>query len=56
MLRITEAVAAVTCGMLWRVWEQLEYRSDMCRVTRGAHIECLQGVKITLRVLPSVCI
>ena len=22
-------------------WQQLEYRSDVCRVTRGAHIEHL---------------
>jgi hypothetical protein len=39
--RITEAVAAVTCDMLRRVWEELDYRCDICRVTRGAHIECL---------------
>ena len=23
------------------VWQQLEYRIDVCRVTRGAHIEHL---------------
>jgi hypothetical protein len=39
--RITHAVAAVTCDMLRRVWEELEYRFDICRVTRGAYIECL---------------
>jgi hypothetical protein len=39
--RIPEAVAAVTCDMLRRVWEELDYRFDICRVTRGAHIECL---------------
>ena len=22
-----------------RVWQELEYRIDVCRVTRGAHIE-----------------
>jgi hypothetical protein len=26
---------------LTRVWQQLEYRIDVCRVTRGAHIERL---------------
>ena len=26
-------------NMLKRVWQQLEYRIDVCRVTRGAHIE-----------------
>jgi hypothetical protein len=25
----------------WRVWQELEYRIDVCRVTRGAHIEHL---------------
>jgi hypothetical protein len=39
--RVTEAVTAVTCDMLRRVWEQLDYRFDICRVTRGAHIKCL---------------
>jgi hypothetical protein len=39
--RITKAVAAVTCDMLRRVREELDYRFDICRVTRGAHIECL---------------
>jgi len=27
--------------MLTRVWQQLEYRIDVCRVIRGAHIEHL---------------
>jgi hypothetical protein len=27
---------------LTRVWQQLEYCIDVCRVTRGAHIEYLQ--------------
>jgi hypothetical protein len=26
---------------LTRVWQQLEYRMDVCCVTRGAHIEHL---------------
>jgi hypothetical protein len=39
--RITEDVAAVTCDKRRRVWEELDYRFDICRVTRGAHIECL---------------
>jgi hypothetical protein len=28
-------------AMLTRVWQELEYRIDMCRVTRRAHIENL---------------
>jgi len=27
--------------MLTRVWQELEYRIDVCRVTSGAHIEHL---------------
>ena len=27
--------------MLRRVWQQLEYRIDVCRITRDAHIEHL---------------
>jgi len=26
-------------NMLVRVWQELEYRIDICRVIRGAHIE-----------------
>ena len=29
-------------NMLTRVWQELEYPIDVCRVTRGAHIEHLQ--------------
>jgi hypothetical protein len=39
--RVTEAVAVVTYDMLRPVCEELDYRFDTCRVTRGAHIECL---------------
>jgi hypothetical protein len=28
-------------NMLTRVWQQLEYRIDVCRVACGAHIEHL---------------
>jgi hypothetical protein len=29
----------IVAPMLTRVWQELEYRIDVCRVTRGAHIE-----------------
>jgi hypothetical protein len=29
------------CTHVTRVWQELEYRIDVCRVTRGAHIENL---------------
>ena len=37
-----------------RVWQELDYRSDICRVTKGGHIEHLQGRTETWSVSPSV--
>jgi hypothetical protein len=36
-------IVAVNIGapMLTRVWQELEYRIDVCRVSRCAHIEHL---------------
>jgi len=39
--RITIALETVTQDMLHRVWEELDYRLDVCRITGGAHIEHL---------------
>jgi hypothetical protein len=39
--RIIAAVKNIDAPMLTRVWQKLEYRIDVCRVTRGAHIEHL---------------
>jgi hypothetical protein len=39
--RIVAAVATITPDMLTRVWEEFDYRVDVCRVTNGAHIEHL---------------
>jgi hypothetical protein len=36
--RIIAAVKNTDTPMLKRVWQELEYCIDMCRVTRGAHI------------------
>ena len=38
---ITAAVKNVDAPMLTRVWQELEYRIDVCRVTRSAHIKHL---------------
>jgi hypothetical protein len=37
--RIIAAVKNIDAHMLTRVWQELEYRFDVCRVTRDAHIE-----------------
>ena len=39
--RITEVLENVMQDMLQRVWQELDYRLDVCRVTGGAHIEHL---------------
>jgi hypothetical protein len=39
--RINAAVKNIDAPMLTRVWQELEYRIDMCRVTPGAHIKRL---------------
>jgi hypothetical protein len=39
--RIIAAVKNVDAPMLMRVWQELEYRIDVCRVNRGAHSEHL---------------
>ena len=39
--RVTEAVATIDNAMLGRVWQDLDSRLDVCRVTNGAHIEHL---------------
>jgi hypothetical protein len=39
--RIMEAVAAIDRQMLQRVWQELEYRIDICTVTKSEHIEHL---------------
>jgi hypothetical protein len=39
--RIIAAVKNIDVPMLTRVWQQLEYRIDMCTPTRGAQIEHL---------------
>ena len=39
--RISIALETVTQDMLHRVWEELDYRLDVCRGTGGANIEHL---------------
>jgi hypothetical protein len=39
--RINAAVKNINAPMLTSVWQELEYRIDVCRVTHVAHIEHL---------------
>ena len=38
---ITTAVASVDEDMIRSVWTELDYSIDICRVTKGSHIEHL---------------
>ncbi|GBM70806.1 hypothetical protein AVEN_142095-1 [Araneus ventricosus] len=42
---IITPVTAFDRNMLLKVWTELDYRCDMCRMTKGAHIEHLYYVK-----------
>ena len=37
--RIRAVIATVHIDMLRRVWTELEFRLDVVRATRGAHVE-----------------
>ena len=36
---IRTAIQTITADMLQTVWNELDYRVDVCRNTKGAHIE-----------------
>jgi len=40
-VRIRTAIETITADMLQTVWNELDYRVDICRITKGAHIEHL---------------
>jgi hypothetical protein len=35
----TEACATIGQDVLWKVWQEVEYRFDIAEATRGAHID-----------------
>jgi len=37
-VRIRTAIETITADMLHTVWNELDYRVDVCRITKGAHI------------------
>ena len=40
-VRIRTAIETITTDMLQTVWNELDYRVDVCRITKGSHIEQL---------------
>jgi len=39
--RFRTAIETITADMLQTIWNELYYRVDVCRITKGAHIEHL---------------
>ena len=48
--QITEAVATIDNAMLGRVWQELDYRLDVCRVSNGAHVEHLWTIHVKIEI------
>jgi len=40
-VRIRTAIETITADMLQTVWNEIDYRVDVCRITKGAYIEHL---------------
>ena len=40
-VRIRTVIETITADMLQTVWNELDYRVDVCRITKGSHIEHL---------------
>jgi len=38
------AIETITADILQTVWNEIDYRVDVCRITKGAHIEHLKGM------------
>jgi len=43
-VRIRTAIETITADMLETVWDEPDYRVDVCRITKGVHIEHLQDM------------
>ena len=40
-VRIRTAIETITADMLHTVWNELDYRVNVCRITKGSHIKHL---------------
>ena len=43
-VRIKTAIETITADMLQTVWNELDYRVDVWRITKSTHIEHLKGM------------
>ena len=56
MVRIRTAIETITADMLQTLWNELDYRVDICRITNGAQINTLpdDGVAVTPKYVGAV--
>ncbi|KAG8273110.1 hypothetical protein J6590_027448 [Homalodisca vitripennis] len=47
--RITAGVAEVTPDLVKRVWREIDYRWDVCRITNRSHIDRNKNMTINLK-------
>ena len=40
-VQIRTAIETITVDVIQTIWNELDYRVDVCRITKGAHIEHL---------------
>jgi hypothetical protein len=50
-VRIRTAIETITADMLQTVWKKPDYRVDVSRITKGAHIKHQKEKKKKIRVL-----
>jgi len=43
--QIMAAISEIDPDMLQQVWAEMDYQLDVCRVTKGGHIQHLQVIK-----------
>ena len=44
-IRIIAAISEIDCDLLQRKWAEMDYRLDVCRVTKGGHQQHLEVCK-----------
>jgi hypothetical protein len=54
--RTTTVIASITRDTMHKVWDELDYRLDICRVTHRTHIESRWGVYKSLRIFLSTVV
>ena len=53
--RIIAAISDIERDMLQRVWAEMDYRREVCCVTKGGHIQHLRGTQKSIREFVSIC-